>query len=267
MARQPGNKVVIIGCGNVAWHIASKARSLKYEVMVYNHRSNGRLMEFKKKLGCTTVNSLNNIINNGSVYFICVEDKHIGDAAKKISIANPNAILLHTSGSVKAGVLGNRAHASGVFYPLQTFSVNDEISWSEVPLIIEAAPGDAEMILAFAKKFSRTCLLLDYQQRIRLHLAAVLVNNFPNALYQAASDLLDKQGKNKQAGFELLLPLIRQTTKKVQDIVPLEAQTGPAKRRDKPVIKKHLALLAKHGTLKKIYLQMTKLIMKQQERA
>jgi hypothetical protein len=40
--------------------------------------------------------------------------------------------------------------------------------------------------------------------------------------------------------FDILKPLILETAKKVQDLSPYMAQTGPAKRNDKKTIKRHL---------------------------
>lgn len=266
--QNPGRqKIVIAGCGNVAWHIAKKLQALgNYSVFVYNHRHNSMLDEFKKKLKCKTGDSLEHIINDADFYFICVDDKHIESVAKKISCTKPNAVLLHTSGSIKLNVLGERAHATGVFYPLQTFSSNDEVVWDKIPIVVEASAENSTVIVQLAKKFSDTVILLDYEQRLKLHLAAVLVNNFTNALYQAASEFLARGSRNKNLNFDLLLPLISQTTEKVKRIDPLEAQTGPARRHDKPVLKKHISLLSKHEDLKKIYKLMSKLIVKQQER-
>jgi predicted short-subunit dehydrogenase-like oxidoreductase (DUF2520 family) len=95
-----------------------------------------------------------------------------------------------------------------------------------------------------------------------LHLAAVLVNNFTNALFVAAGDLISKKSGNKQ--LKILLPLIKQTVFKVESIDPREAQTGPAKRNDNSVMKKHLKLLSDNTDLQNIYKQLSHLVVKQQ---
>ena len=46
---------------------------------------------------------------------------------------------------------------------------------------------------------------------------------------------------------------------------PREAQTGPAKRNDRNVIKKHLELLAGEKPVEETYKQLTKLILSQQK--
>jgi predicted short-subunit dehydrogenase-like oxidoreductase (DUF2520 family) len=267
MQKLSGQRIVIVGCGNVAWHLAQKLHSLRnYEVHVYNHRPNSNLKELSRKFGAITHTSIENIIPSADFYFICVDDRFIDDVARKINPTNPRAVVLHTSGSVRIDALGNKIYTTAVFYPVQTFSINDTVKWREIPIIIETQKGASEVIMKFAARFSNKVLLLDYETRLKIHLSAVLVNNFPNALYNAASGILSGAYVTKKVNFDILMPLIRQTTEKVIKLGPHEAQTGPAKRGDKPVIKKHLKLLAGNSDLEKIYRQLSKLIVKQQER-
>jgi len=52
---------------------------------------------------------------------------------------------------------------------------------------------------------------------------------------------------------KLLLPLLKQTLKKLDTLSPKEAQTGPAIRNDLITMSKHLKLLADEPELKDIY--------------
>jgi len=260
MLKRARHKIVIIGCGNVAWHLAKQICALKvYEVFVYNHKPNSLLNDFKTKLKCKTALSLNNIITDAEFYFICVGDTFISAAAKKIQ--STNGTVIHTSGSIKVDALSHHKNA-GVFYPLQTFSKQDEINWKETPIIIEAKTTSVKNKLnVFAKQLSNNVSTLNYRSRLKLHLAAVLVNNFTNALYVAANDLIAENKKTK-----LLLPLIKQTVLKLDKLDARAAQTGPAKRKDETVMKKHLKLLSGNAEIKKIYKQMSGLIIKQQNK-
>ncbi len=265
MEKEVGNKIVIIGCGNVAWHLAKHLTALKtFSLTVYNHEPNVLLTDFKTKLKCSIQTGLERIIPDASYYFICVSDEIIEQVAKKVNSSNPNAILLHTSGSAKMKILGDRIHGTGVFYPLQSFSRTDEVDWFKVPIIIEGSGSKVEQaIMNFAKKFSNTVISMPFKDRLNIHLAAVLVNNFTNALFVAADEIL-KKGKNK-AGLKLLMPLIHKTVEKFGTMPAVAAQTGPAKRQDERTIKKHLALLENNKELQKAYKQISRLIQKQQK--
>ncbi|MES1161031.1 MAG: DUF2520 domain-containing protein, partial [Bacteroidota bacterium] len=84
---------------------------------------------------------------------------------------------------------------------------------------------------------------------LKLHLAAVLVNNFSNFLYTLTADFCRQEG----ADFSLLLPIIRETAERLRVYAPRDVQTGPAIRGDRTSIERHLSLLANHEDVKELY--------------
>ena len=68
----------------------------------------------------------------------------------------------------------------------------------------------------------------DSEQRKSLHLAAVFTCNFTNHMYALAAELLKKYN----LPFDVMLPLIDETARKVHELEPKTAQTGPAIRYD-----------------------------------
>ena len=94
-------------------------------------------------------------------------------------------------------------------------------------------------------------------ERMKLHVAAVVVSNFTNYLYKLAQDYCKKEGID----FNSLLPLIEETAGRLRNISAFASQTGPAIRDDKETIEKHLALLNNYPELKKVYLFMTESIL------
>src|SRR5690606_15948426 len=101
------------------------------------------------------------------------------------------------------------------------------------------------------------------QQRLALHVSAVFANNFTNALYQIAYDIL----KQADLDFELIIPLIRETAEKIQNHVPEQVQTGPAIRNDGKTINTHLQFLSDREELTEIYQQLTYYIKKRRPKA
>ena len=256
--------IVIIGCGNVAWHIAKHFSELKkFDLTIYNHKANSTLNKFKSQLKCNVFVGLNEIITGADYYFICVADSFISSVSKKIVPFNKESIVLHTSGSIAIDAIKTDCYCKAVFYPLQTFSKTNVINWKKIPILLGANNNYTfEHLNALAKLFSKHTLQVNYTQRLNIHLAAVLVNNFTNALYVEA----EHQLKKLNVDFKILLPLIQQTGLKLNSHTPLEAQTGPAKRKDETVIKKHLKLLKTDKELKKVYAQLTELIINQQSK-
>jgi predicted short-subunit dehydrogenase-like oxidoreductase (DUF2520 family) len=172
------------------------------------------------------------------------------DALYELDLNIPETILLcHTAGSVPLNIWKDRKRV-GVFYPLQTLSVDKEVDFSAIPLCIESnTKKDLQTLQILAKKISSDIRILNSEQRMHAHLAAVFVSNFVNYMYKVAFDIMEKQ----QIDFNILEPLITETANKIKHLSPKEAQTGPARRNDQVVLEKHMVLLKEQPELKELY--------------
>ena len=175
---------------------------------------------------------------------IAVSDDAI---AEVLSQLNPNIPAAYASGSVALDQLPQR-ESLGVFYPLQTLSKTADVEFHEIPMLIESENENfRDQLLGLAMRVSINVHVVSSEQRSKLHLAAVWVNNFTNHLmYQA--QLITKE---QNLDYDLLLPLLKETVRKLDDRTAYEAQTGPARRGDSQTINKHLAAL--EGRRKEIY--------------
>jgi hypothetical protein len=88
---------------------------------------------------------------------------------------------------------------------------------------------------------------------LKLHLAAVFCNNFVNHLYTLTEQYCHREGIE----FRLLLPLIKETAVRLEEVSPSQSQTGPAVRNDRVTIDKHLKMLENHPQLQKMYTLLT----------
>jgi hypothetical protein len=98
---------------------------------------------------------------------------------------------------------------------------------------------------------------MDSTERLRLHLGAVMVCNFPNLLYRLAADLL---GWTEPAQFQVYQPLMEELQAKVFRFGPHQTQTGPALRKDVETLRKHLDLLEKEPAVAEVYRSLSRLI-------
>jgi predicted short-subunit dehydrogenase-like oxidoreductase (DUF2520 family) len=153
----------------------------------------------------------------------------------------PQALHLHTSGSMPISVFGADKPHAGILYFFQSFSREVLIDdWSGIPCFIEGHNiDDIAAIYSLAQCLTSRIYEANQHDRERLHIAGVFANNYTNLMYRIAADVL----KNTQIPFEALLPLIDQTALKVHTLKPADAQTGPAQRGDKAVIHHHLKIL------------------------
>lgn len=263
--RQVKIKVLVIGSGNLAWHIVSHLSFFKrFEITVYNRTFTANLKHLQKEFKVNIVTDWKKIDKESELFFICTSDSAISRIAIALKKLKIKGFVIHTSGTAPLKEISNASKNVGVFYPLQTFSFGQSVYWPEVPIFIEASDTKAlNFMNSFAKLFSNTVVKLNSEQRLKLHLAAVIAGNFSNAMYAAANNFTDKElGKDY---FNYLIPLIVKTAKKTRSVSPVKAQTGPAARGDKKTQKQHLQLLKKYSDLKKIYKSVSKLIEKQQK--
>ena len=240
-------RIVLFGTGNVATHLFEAYRnSNNFEIVqVYNHSSES-LHAFKDHVAITT--HLDELIS-ADIYILALKDDILAEISEKI--AGTDALIVHTSGAVSMDVLKKFSH-HGVFYPLQTFSKVKKVDFSNIPICIEASNNASTNTLKeLASEISGKIFEISSQQRKTLHVAAVFVSNFVNYLYTEG----EKICSSNEIPFEILQPLILETASKVTSMSPLEAQTGPAKRKDQEVINSHLALL--DDDQKKLYSLLT----------
>ena len=114
------------------------------------------------------------------------------------------------------------------------------IDWPQVPVFVEgSSDAEQETIKTLAHDLSGNVSVLSSNGRKKLHIAAVFACNFANHMYAISERLLESEG----VPFSVMLPLVRETARKVEQMSPAQAQTGPAVRGDRKVIDEHLQLL------------------------
>lgn len=235
--------LVLIGTGNVATHLFQAFQNVKeIEIVVVFGRNTSALEYFGSY--CKVTNDISNI-GVADIYILAVSDGSIPEVSQALD--KKDGLVVHTSGSVPLGAI--QANRKGVFYPLQTFTKEKKVDFSEIPICIEASDkNDLELLEFLGKSISQQVYHITSQQREKLHLSAVLVNNFPNHLYKMAHEVCTEN----DIPFHLLWPLISETGDKIRHLSPEEAQTGPARRNDVETMQRHLEQL-KNPLEKKIY--------------
>lgn len=254
-------EVVLIGSGNVATNLglALKAKGVTIKQVYSKDPANAELLA--NKLGTSFISDISEIYMNADFYFYALKDSVLRRFLKKIDI--PSGIQVHTGGSIPMSEFEGFATNYGVFYPVQTFSVNRAVDFSNVPICIEASnPEVQQKLVELANLISQKTHIINSENRKKIHLASVFACNFTNYMYDAASMILEDAGMT----MEIIRPLIKETAEKINTLSPYEAQTGPAVRMDDKTILKHLSLLNKRSDIKKIYKLLTENIYKRHKK-
>ena len=243
--------IVILGFGNVASHLLTAfQKSTEVDIkQVFTRNPLVTIPDFAQE---KLVHSLDQLVE-ADVYLISVTDTAIYELASQIPF--DCKLVVHTSGSMPLSILPEK-HRKGVFYPLQTFSKNKEVDFTDIPICLEAEnENDLMLLKMLATTISPKVYTIDSEQRKAMHVAAVFVCNFVNHLYQLGNEICIENS----IPFEILHPLITETASKIKSLSPSEAQTGPARRGDTVTINSHLHFL-NDGSKKDIYKILTKSI-------
>jgi predicted short-subunit dehydrogenase-like oxidoreductase (DUF2520 family) len=249
-------KIVFIGSGNVATHMAIALKKAGNEIVQIFSRKDVNAKFLAKIVAAEPVSNLNNLNREADLYIFSLNDDTLPNIIKMMP--DTSGIWAHTAGSIPMNLFDKRLNKGryGVIYPLQTFSKERKLDFSKISLFIEGDISDTENILLdLARTISDDVKLLDSESRKYLHLSAVFANNFSNHMFTLSNEILSERGIT----FDVLKPLITETVAKVLEMEPIKAQTGPAIRLDEKVINKHLELI-KDDKIKEIYTILSKSI-------
>ncbi|MCF0209691.1 MAG: DUF2520 domain-containing protein, partial [Bacteroidaceae bacterium] len=118
------HRITIIGRGNVGTHLM-KAFT-------------------EKAIDCHLVDSRELFgLQPSLIYIICVKDDVIAEVAarlkEKLADNAADAIVVHTAGTKPMSLLADYFPNHGVFYPMQTFSKEKALAYSDIPIFLEAS--------------------------------------------------------------------------------------------------------------------------------
>lgn len=243
-------KIALVGSGRVASCIGPRLKENGYLIAgVYSRtiRNAGVLAERVDAWACDRLEQL----PNADVYLTMLSDDALIQLAPAIVKGREKALFLHTAGSIPMDIWKDAgARRYGVLYAMQTFSKGVQVNWQQVPVFIEgSSDAELEIVRELALALSPLVTPLSSAGRRKLHVAAVFACNFTNRMYAISEQLLSEEG----VPFSVMLPLVRETARKVESMSPALAQTGPAVRGDRKVVDGHLELLKEHPDYADIY--------------
>ncbi len=258
--------ITFIGSGNVATHLAQALHGAGHNILQVWSREYDHAARLAEQVCADPIDKLSLLYPTAEVYILAVSDDALFDLAMDLRLRD--AMVLHTSGSTPLEVLRPISRKCGVIWSPQSFTADSSMNYADLPFCIEGSTPQVEaQTEALLRSFSQHIYRLDSSQRGYLHLAAVLTNNFCNALNATAQELL--QGQN--IPFEILHTIIRTTAEKALSADSTTAttlwqqQTGPAVRHDDRTLLRHRQLLLDDDALLHLYETLTAWIQKKKK--
>lgn len=246
-------KIALIGSGNLATQLGIALKEIGYPIAQVFSRNIANAKTLAKQLNCEFTDDLSSL-KIADLAIISVNDDAIEKVSEQIKMPK-----VHTSGSKPLQTLGESNFATGVFYPLQTFSKHKKVDFKNIPFCIEGSNKNFTSLLhQIAGDLSESVHNMNSEQRKTLHLAAVISCNFSNLLYQFSEEICQKNNID----FNVLKPLILETANKITANSPKDAQTGPASRNDTETMLSQIALLKNNNELESIYKALSNSIIK-----
>jgi predicted short-subunit dehydrogenase-like oxidoreductase (DUF2520 family) len=253
MQKSQPDKILIIGTGGLALSFSTALVKCGIYDVYSEGSSSKNTIAFCKK--CKTVN-FNELENKSDlIILLAVPDSQIEICAKKY--AKFGKLLVHFSGTTPLEILTKYLKNGAVCWPLESFSKSKKVNLSKVTCAIGSSNDYSNRILFdLINSIKAKSILLNNEERMKLHLTAVMLNNFTYHLFT----LIKNWTKNEEIDATLLNGLFKSTISSFYNDDEGKNQTGPAKRNDKEVLNQHLQLLKDYPELQNIYNVFTKSI-------
>ena len=240
--------ITIIGSGNVGTHLAEAFYKAGHQIVQIWSREYDHAEALANRVFAEPIDNLKLLYPTADFYILAIADDALFDMALDLRLRS--SIVLHTAGSVPLSVLRPISRKHGVLWSPQTFIRDVAMDYSKLPFCIESSSPEVEKnIRALLETVSSHIYNINTQQRQWLHLAAVMTNNFGNAINALAQDLLEQH----DIPFEILHPLVTMTAEKIKHGGLWQQQTGPARRRDQKTIDNQRRLIANDEELLALY--------------
>lgn len=247
-------KIVLIGAGRLATNLSMALQKAGHEIIQVYSRTLSSASALATMLHTEATDRIETLRTDADVYVFAVKDAALHQLIPAVCRINSDALFVHTAGSMPMSIFEGHAAHYGVFYPMQTFSKERIVDFTDIPLFLEGCDEETLLLMeTLARSISHRVMRLSTEDRKYLHLAAVFACNFANHCYELSAEVLERHG----IPFDVMLPLIDETAAKVHHLHPKDAQTGPAVRYDEQVIHAQTNLLNAQPLAQQIYQTMS----------
>lgn len=242
--------IAMIGAGNVATHLSIAFHNAGFIIKQIYSRTEKSAKTLADKIGCQYTTNIDDVCAEADLYIVSIKDSVMNDILPLLVKCNKEALFVHTAGSVSIDIWNSITQRYGVLYPMQTFSKQRDIDFSNVHFFVESnSREDTATLIQLASSISNRVFEATSEQRKFLHISAVFACNFTNHMYAICEHLLERNG----LPFSSMLPLIDETAMKTHYLSPIDAQTGPAQRYDTNIMEQHIEMLENEPELARLY--------------
>ncbi len=242
----------IIGAGNLGANLATALGTREYRLKhIYKKSKFDHFADYVN-------NDIEQVVKESDIIFISTQESKIRETADFVARHSKPAgkFFFHTSNSLASDELHSLKEKGGLtasFSPLQTFpgfapGENDLLEiFKGIYFLVEGDSLALKVADEISSLLGAFTIQVEKEDKVHIHTAAVASANFLIALMRFARQQLEKcQGDYK---INIMLPLVKQTLHNIEKKGLDAALSGPARRREKQVLQKHLSLLDEKETI------------------
>ena len=209
--------------------------------------------------------TLADIAESSDALFLTVPDGALEDvwnSLKQYSLTGK--FICHCSGAMSSAVFSEIDQMGAFGYSIHPlFAIHSRLqSYQEISQAYFTIEGHPEY-LYFWKKFfedlGNPVRLIDGEQKVLYHSAAVFVSNLVTGLFEDGVDLLMHCGFDRKSAEGALAPLFVHNAQNVAQKGTAEALTGPVERGDAGTVSHHLEVLPEKE--KEIYVRLSETLL------
>ena len=264
------DKICFIGAGRLGTTLALALQAdPEFELSGFCTASPQQQITIRKKLSVAVVTPVptKELVRKSDVLFITVQDERIAEVAEQLAnteVSLTGKIVLHCSGALSSEELTPlSAHGArcASLHPMQTFS-STFAAPSVFHKVFFSAEGE-DTALQFCRKIVNAVdgifMKMETGNRPVYHLGATITSNFLIALLDMAATAFQKAGIKEDKIPLLMQPMLEAAMNNFFEKGATDALTGPARRGDAEIIKKHItAMKTQAPQLLPVYKQITR---------
>lgn len=237
-----------IGAGKVGFSLGKWFVTSGIHVTGYYSKHVESALEAADFTGTSAFENLKSLVEVSSVIMITVPDGEIKQVYRQLANYDlTNKQICHCSGSLTAAEVFEDLDAKGAYgysiHPLFPVSSKYE-SYKELMDAFFCIEGDEKYLSVWKDRLEgmgARVRVIDKNNKVKYHAACAITSNLVCGLLGESLRLLEECGFSKDEASEALAPLALANLKRILQVGPAMALTGPLERGDEQTIQNHLA--------------------------